>query len=449
MKQAYIYIIYLITAVLFTACNSDEHDDEYTIPAGNGALIVELRLEALASSIGDIHLFVFESGGKLKDRIYPESPQAVASRYFNFPAGYYTVIAVANAGKDFMPDATDITLPGFVAKLTAEAGDYPDMISGMAQANLSEGEVKRISIVLKDGATGISLSTLRLILALPSPHLPEYSPPRSLKTSGTTYALRCVIEACRNGSGEILLRHENLPVQSNDGSERYIVELALDAGTHNIRIWTDYVPEGTTADHHYIAAGGLKTVTINTDPYRANTDSRNAFYAHLSPITLTNEIQEETVTMERPLAKYRLIATDVEHYRQLVANNNYPPLDELTATILYEGFVPSSFNVTTGSPNDAITGLSYGSELPMSAAGAEQMQVGSDWVLVNGSETFVNVTVRIADKQGNIVSQISGVRINYHRGYLTTVSGQFLTAGKTSGGIHIDTDWEDDIIIEF
>ena len=47
MKQAYIYIIYLITAVLFTACNSDEHDDEYTIPAGNGALIVELRLEAL------------------------------------------------------------------------------------------------------------------------------------------------------------------------------------------------------------------------------------------------------------------------------------------------------------------------------------------------------------------------------------------------------------------
>jgi hypothetical protein len=51
-------------------------------------------------------------------------------------------------------------------------------------------------------------------------------------------------------------------------------------------IWTDYVPEGTTADHHYIAAGGLKTVFINTDPYRANTDSRNAFYAHLSPITL-------------------------------------------------------------------------------------------------------------------------------------------------------------------
>jgi hypothetical protein len=103
---------------------SDEHDDEYTIPAGNGALIVELRLEALASSIGDIHFICLRIGRKLKDRIYPESPQAVASGTSTFGRLLYDN-CVANAGKDFMPDATDITLPGFVAKLTAEAGDYP------------------------------------------------------------------------------------------------------------------------------------------------------------------------------------------------------------------------------------------------------------------------------------------------------------------------------------
>ena len=52
------------------------------------------------------------------------------------------------------------------------------------------------------------------------------------------------------------------------------------------------------------------------------------------------------------------------------------------------------------------------------------------------------------DAQGNTVSGVNGVKINYKAGYLTTISGDFLTAGK--GGVDIDTSWEDnEFNIEF
>ena len=46
------------------------------------------------------------------------------------------------------------------------------------------------------------------------------------------------------------------------------------------------------------------------------------------------------------------------------------------------------------------------------------------------------------------VCTVSGIKIPYKRGHLTTVSGHFLTAGKTAGGVQVDTEWND-VIIKF
>lgn len=63
--------------------------------------------------------------------------------------------------------------------------------------------------------------------------------------------------------------------------------------------------------------------------------------------------------MQRSLAKYRLIAEDVEDYRTLteIEPDKYPPLEELIATVHYEGYFPNEFNVTTGKPVNSITGF--------------------------------------------------------------------------------------------
>ena len=77
-------------------------------------------------------------------------------------------------------------------------------------------------------------------------------------------------------------------------------------------------------------------------------------------------------------------------------------------------------------------------------------QVGADFVLTNGEESFVNVTIQMIDTNtGDIVATVQHVKIPYKRGHLTTVTGHFLTAGKTPGGVQIDTEWGEDIVIEF
>ena len=108
--------------------------------------------------------------------------------------------------------------------------------------------------------------------------------------------------------------------------------------------------------------------------------------------------------------------------------------------------------MATGLPTDALQGISYEAGI-VTAEGYpedEARQVGADFVLTGDDDSFVTVTVQMTDRTtGETVSTVAGVKIPYRRGELTTVTGTFLTAGRTSGGVGIDTDWDDDIVIPF
>lgn len=270
--------------------------------------------------------------------------------------------------------------------------------------------------------------------------------------STNSYTRRFIVEVWREG--QIVQRHEVVPEDFAEGQTEFLLPetLTLHAQEYSIAVWSDYVEAGSGTDLYY-NTNDLRGITIQ-EPYIGNTGYRDCHYA-TAPLDLRpyrnqwNARIQQGVDMVRPLAKYRIVATDVETYHELQAAGDYPPVEELTATVLYEGFLPSSFNVAAGSPNDATTGISYAGSLPALPDDTGHVQLADDLIWVNGGDTFVTVTVLITDSQGNVVSRVPGVRIDYRRGCLTTVSGRFLTAGITSGSIHIDTDWTDDIIIEF
>ena len=187
------------------------------------------------------------------------------------------------------------------------------------------------------------------------------------------------------------------------------------------------------------------------------TDKKDAYYATSSlsiPSSPTGGVEGASVSLVRPFAKYRLIATDVEAYYNLIEKGEaLPDIEDLQVSVTYEGFFPTGFNVATGKPNDALnTGIHY-SSVPTVAEGYDakvNRQVGADFVLTNGEESFVNVTIQMVDTNtGDIVATVQHVKIPYKRGHLTTVTGHFLTAGKTPGGVQIDTEWGEDVVIEF
>lgn len=448
----YVYIIMCtLLAATFTACDKDVHEDEYPLGSNEGAFIIGLQSE---ETIENLTVYLFGSDGTVILRNDYTDPRTLASDYLPVKAGTYTVVVVANVPASNLPE--QVTIADLTEWLKEHAADYPDMLTASAQESVAEGEVKRLLLTLQANAGGIGLSTLRLLLTLPDKAMPDYVAVRSATADGNTPALRLTAEVYKQGTDTRVHRRALLCEPQADG--RYLAELSLMEGSYDLRLWADWVTDGTTADKYY-NADNLSAVTVLTDNYVANgqTDEKDAYYAVIS-INLSSpsggvEGASVEVLMIRPFARYRLVATDVEGYYNLMEKEGYPPIEDLRVSVTYEGFFPTGFNVASGKPNDALnTGITY-TATPVTAEGYdpdEARQVGADFVLTNGDESFVTVTIRMVDRNTNeVVSTLHGVKIPYRRGHLTTVTGMFLTAGKATGGVQIDTEWSETIIVEF
>ena len=442
-------IVCVLLAMAFTACDKDAHEGEYPLGSGEGAFIVGLQSDAETE---ELSLYFFGEDGTVALRHDYADPRTLASEYIPVPAGAYTLVVVANVAADDLPEQT--TVADLADRLRENAADYPDLLTAASQESVAEGEVKRLLLTLEDGTAGIGLSTVRLRLTLPEPDMPAYTSTRA--KDGDNTPLRCVAEVYQTGTDNRIHHRELNASMQPDGT--YLAELSLLPGDYDLRLWADWTSDGTTdgtTDDKYYNTDDLSAVTVLTDNYAAGeeTDKKDAYYT-ASVLNISEDSSEQAITMTRPFARYRLIANDVEGYLNLIANGeDYPQVEDLQVLITYEGFFPTGFDVATGKPNDALNAGIHYTTAPVAATGypeAEARQIGSDFVLTNGEESFVTVTIQMIDPHtGEAISTVLGIQIPYRRGHLTTVTGRFLTAGKTTGGVEVDDDWENDITIDF
>ena len=274
-------------------------------------------------------------------------------------------------------------------------------------------------------------STVRLSLALPEADFPAYTPTRTTGSDSATHdrQLRLVIEVFPQGENTPLY-DENAPLYNDtqfctlqaDGT--YLAELSLMPGNYDLRLWADW-------NGGYYNTDDLSAVTVLTDSYVANgeTDKKDAYYGNF-PLTISPSLTlprregtqtgkslpsgevggassspsggvEGAISLERPFARYRLIANDVEGYLNLIKNGeNLPAIEDLQVRVTYEGFFPTGFNVATGKPNDALNTSIHYTSVPTVADGYDEAtarQVGADFVLTNGEESAVTVTIQMID----------------------------------------------------
>ena len=437
--RIYALLCMIMFGMTFTACDKDVHENEYPLGDGEGAFIVGLQSD---KEVYNINLFIFGEDGTTVQRNDYTDPRVFASEHFTVRAETYTVVVVANMTDEGLPAQT--TVADLAEWLREHAAVYPDLLTAASQENVAESEVKRLLLTLEDGTAGIGLSTVALRLTLPEPDMPAYTSTRA--KDGENTPLRCVAEVYQTGTDNLIHHREWNSSMQPDGT--YLAELSLMPGDYDLRLWADW-------GSGYYHTDDLSAVTVLTDNYVAGeeTDKKDAYYT-ASVLNIGEDNTEQAITLTRPFARYRLIANDVEGYLNLIANGeDYPPVEDLQVHITYEGFFPTGFDVATGKPNDALnTGIHY-TTAPVAATSypeAEARQIGSDFVLTNGEESFVTVTIQMIDpRTGEAISTVSGIQIPYRRGHLTTVTGRFLTAGKTTGGVEVDDDWENDITIDF
>lgn len=264
------------------------------------------------------------------------------------------------------------------------------------------------------------------------------------------YRRRFIIEAWREGK-PTTRQVTVMETAEEDGDAKISlpIQLKLHALEYTLAVWTDYVKAGTTDDLYY-DTDNLQQVAC-TDPYTGSTPYRDCLYgtAALDLRQYRNEWNarvQVSVDMVRPLAKYELIATDVKDFLRKTKKQRADD-ETFTITFSYGFYLPTVFNVLAGKPADSRTGITYTTPLTVPADGQEECAIGTDFVFVNGTESFVSLSMEIRDSGGNVISRTTGLKVPYRRGHLTTVRARFLT-NEMQGGVDIDDDFDGNIDVD-
>lgn len=273
--------------------------------------------------------------------------------------------------------------------------------------------------------------------------------------SGTTkaaaeYRRRFIIEAWREGkpAARQVTVMDNAEEDGN-GKITLPIHLKLHALDYTLAVWTDYVAAGTTDDLYY-DTDNLQQVACR-DPYTGSTDYRDCLYG-TAALDLRqyrdewNARVQVSVDMVRPLAKYEIIATDVKDFLRKTKKQRAGD-ETFTITFSYGFYLPTVFNVLAGKPADSRTGITYTTPLTVPADGQEECTIGTDFVFVNGTESFVSLSMEIRDSGGNVLSRTTGLEVPYRRGHLTTVRARFLT-NEMQGGVDIDDEFDGNIDVD-
>ncbi len=322
----------------------------------------------------------------------------------------------------------------FIILLTGCVHDYPTMTD--------DGE-EGVDPTLVQVNTEVTLD-LELV---PLEIITDKARSGTTKAATDTYRRRFIIDAYHDG--KVAQRQVTVLEEAEEsGSDKITlpINLKLHALEYTLAVWTDYVAAGTDTDLYYNTED-LQQVSCTT-PYTGNTPYRDCLYgtALLDLRPYRNEWNAKVqvqVDMVRPLAQYKIIATDVKDFLRKMKKER-GSAEGYSITFSYGFYVPLGFNVLTGKPANSQAGVSFTTPLTLPGDGSEECTIGTDYIFVNGTESFVVLTMEVKDPAGEVVARTAGLEVPYRRGHLTTVRGAFLT-NEMKGGVDIDTGFDGDI----
>lgn len=241
-------------------------------------------------------------------------------------------------------------------------------------------------------------------------------------------------------------------------------ELSLPPGDYDVWAWSDICDaDGSSL---FYDDSDLAAITFKT-PYAGDSNEKDAFRG-MTSFSVERTVDEgpsveARIDLSRPLARYIIIANDLEYFLEKeVARGRgasadlsaelgstmapmYAHLADYTVKIVYPMYLPWIFNNYQNNPFDSATGVSF--ECKMSQLSETEAQIALDYVMVNGEESSVQMQVEIYDATGELVSRSNVITAPTKRDRTTIIYGKFLTT-LTSDGVGIDPGFDGDYNIE-
>lgn len=240
--------------------------------------------------------------------------------------------------------------------------------------------------------------------------------------------------------------------ESSDLSEM----LYLTPGEYDVLVWVDYMKKDI--DDAYYQIDSFSEIKLNGGTI-GNNDWHDA-YRGIGHVTLQADVFEGepvviSIDMQRPLAKFELIANDVKQFlgkenvkasseRNRGATGDSQEtvsLEDYKVIFHYVGYRPVAYSIHADRPVDAVTGTFFESTLRQ--LNDNEASLGFDYIFVNGTESAVTVQIGLYNKEGVLLSMSDPIKIPLKRNFHTKVYGTFLMS-NASGGVNIHPDYDGD-----
>ena len=238
------------------------------------------------------------------------------------------------------------------------------------------------------------------------------------------------------------------------------VSMKLHALSYQLVVWKDYVSAETPQEDLHYNTQSLVPVIPNRASHTGNTEYKDVFVGTTS-LDLTayadqwGAVVEQDVALQRPVARYELIATDVDKFLQRIADGEVSG-ERFTARIKYSGYLPVGYNVLDDVPKHSLMYMQYNTSFDVPEEGTDELRVGFDYVFVsNEGSASVPMEIEIVN-ENNVTVANSVLNVPLERGKNTVWTGEFLTGddqggqgggdepGEDEDGIGIDPDYDNE-----
>lgn len=313
--------------------------------------------------------------------------------------------------------------------------------------------------------------TLNLEFNTEMPLYKQQEHTRSSNLKSSDFDIRYIVNvypasAYRQVSGDVVASYTftKAEVDSWDNT----VQFELERNFYDFVVWADYVDADTATDKYY-STSDFNLISLNGELSGSN-DFRDAFVGYGKyDLTAAAAPYNYTIPMERPMAKYRFISTDVDTFisrmmeikkKRLEASRVEGEdtkvdtkvevdINDYYVVFRYAGYLNTAYNALYNMPAVPLMGYSFTSTIQQLSD--TEAEIGFDYVFV-GDDTKASVALEIYEKSKDDKSEdvkIGGVDkffVELSRSKLTEVRGKFLTS-QEEGGVGINPDFDGEITI--
>lgn len=298
-----------------------------------------------------------------------------------------------------------------------------------------------------DGELGVDPTAVTLNLNLTmNLSLAERAPMAVSRAAETKYLRRFIVEAYLDR--QVVARQTVYEEDFNCFT--LPVSMKLHARNYRILVWADYVNAETPEQGLVYDAENLAFI-LPAGKYIGNSRYKDVFAASTT-VDLTsyrNDWGAETgldVTLYRPVARYELIAKDVETFLYKLSTGSLKG-DSFTARVKYSDYLPTGYNLWDDVPKNSLMYMEYKVAFERPADGTQELKLGFDYVWVGaGATASIPVELEILNEKNEVLARTI-LSIPCERDKNTTVRGNFLTS-DINGGIGIDPGYDGDLEVD-